>query len=245
MKIKLPLMLTIFLSCSAMGMTLSTPENRFEAHSCKKEIQKLTHQWMGRGDWKLSFTSHDSIALLRPTHKFAHWMLLEKSGEVETLSLINPNTIQKVTFDKKCKGAFTSASHNQYLRPKSFTDEKLLNEMVSHKKGIIAVWSPRMPASLMAIERIQKVSNDLKLPVVFVMDPLADEKNAIKVLKKNDLKLPPLQKLSSLELTLRDATLNYPSFFVYKDGRITGGMNTGLMSENDYKKSILQGLGRY
>ena len=240
----LTLITTLLFSYSAMAIKLGSLNERLSGYTCQKEIKKLEARWGATGQWKGHVVDGGNISLKRPTNKFAHWILLEKTGDVEKMTLMNPKNAQKVTFDKKCDSYLTAYEHHQYSLPKSMDDAKLLSEMVNHKEGIIVMYSPGMTHSWTAIQRFQKIAKEKNLPVTFVMDPFASVETAKAEAKKNQVAMNGFVKLSSLELSYRDATMHYPNFFLYKDGAIVGNMMPGLMTEENYNASIKKYLGK-
>ena len=116
--------------------------------------------------------------------------------------------------------------------------------MMNHPKGIIGLWSPGMQHSAEAINRLSKVSKELNLPVMWVMDPYANDKVAKDFLNDRKIASVGVRKNSSLELFYRDSTMHYPAFFVYKDGQIVGNIFPGLMGESQYREVITQKLGK-
>lgn len=212
--------------------------DKLEKHRCKNEIQKMAEQWIGTKEWKPHINDVGSLILIRPTQKFAHWLVVEKNEGLESITLMNPSQAQQVSFDQKCQGTLTIYNHRQYSNSNGMNDQRLLKEMIKNRQGVFALWSPHVAHSVTAIERLQKVSTELKIPVTFIMDQFANEEMAKNTLKQRKIKLNKITKLSSLELAYRDAGLQYPNFFVYKNGQIVGNMNPGLMSEADYKQAI-------
>jgi hypothetical protein len=157
---------------------------------------------------------------------------------------MNPKNAQKISFDKKCNSSLTAYDHHQFSIPKSMDDAKLLSELAGHREGIIVMYSPGMTHSWTAITRFQKIAKEKKLSVSFVMDPFASVKTAEYEAKKNHVAMTSFDKLSSLELTYRDAAMHYPNFFIYKDGAIVGNVMPGLMTEEKYNAAIKKYLGK-
>ena len=222
---------------------LLSPRETFQQFSCKKNVSSFEKEWGAVGDWRGHVTPEGRMGLLKRTSKFAHWIVLEKSNGVESVTLMNPENAQKVVFDKKCKGTLSVYAHNHFSNDKGVNDTALLKEMMNHEKGIVALWSPGMQHSGTAIERLQKVSKEMNLPVLFVMDPFADEKNAEEFLKDRKIAGVKIARNSSLELFYRDATMHYPNFLVYKDGEFKGFVIPGVMGEGQYREAILNTLG--
>jgi hypothetical protein len=224
------------------SMLKSVPELA-QSYKCQKEIKKLNLEWQATKDWKGHPTTEGEIQLKRPTQKFAHWIVLEKIQDKEVMSLINPLQVLRVELNSNCQSAMSVYKHYQYSNPKEFTDQKLMSIFTKEKKGIILLWSPGMDHSFSAIQRLTKLSRELKIPLHYVLDPFASEKNALASLKSKKLTLPVIEKNSSLELFYRDATIHYPSFLLYKNGQFVSNLIPGLMTEHDYKQTIQRYLG--
>lgn len=234
----------LLLSQMAAATPLLTPKETYNSFTCKKKITELEKNWGAVGEWKGHVSVEGTMGLLKRTNKFAHWIVVEESNGIETATLMNPGNAQKVVFDKKCKGTLNLYAHNQFSNQKGVNDTKLLKELMNNQKGIIGLWSPGMQHSASAISRIEKVAKDLKLPVLWVMDPFASDKVAKDFLKSRKIASVEVRKNSSLELFYRDSTMHYPAFFVYKNGEIKGNVFPGLMGESQYRDTITTQLGK-
>lgn len=235
--------LFFLLSLSLNAAVVKSIGQRLSSFKCQKEISNLNLQWLATKEWRGHPTALGDIQLKRPTQKFAHWMVLEKNQDTETISLINPLQVIKVELNKNCQSKMGVYPHKHYSNPNGFNDLKLMNAMTKEKKGIVLLWSPGMDHSYTAISRLSKLSRELKIPIHYVLDPFADEKLALSGLKTKKLVLPTIEKNSSLELFYRDASMHYPSFLIYKDGQFISHLIPGLMSEIDYKKTLTRYLG--
>ncbi|MGK0367881.1 MAG: hypothetical protein ACI9QD_001021 [Thermoproteota archaeon] len=238
------LLLLLFLVSGSLFASTNRSVDHLSQYKCKKEILKVSKFWKAQGAWQGYISKNANISLKRKTDKFAHWINLERSKGSETISLVNPVIIQKITFDEKCKKQLVTTKHNQFSNPKGMDDKRLLSYLVKNKVGIIAMWSPKMGHSFTAIKRLQKISKDRKIPVTFVLDPFISKKTAEKDLKKNNLEFKDIYQLSSLELMYRNAMMHYPSFYLYKNGRIITNVIPGLMAESDYNKTLDKHFGK-
>lgn len=228
----------------ALAVPVGTISKNLKSYQCLKSVEKITKNWIPKGEWKGYLTSSGRIGLKRPTQKFAHWINLEKYQDKESVSLVNPSNIQKYTFDpsKKCEATVSTFKHNQYSNPRGMNDSRLMTEMVNNEKGLILMWSPKMQHSFNAIKRLQKIAKEKGLAIHYVLDPFIKPKVAKKELKSRKIKINKFYSLSSLELIQREAMMHYPALFTYKNGKIVGRILPGLMTEDIYTKKIEERL---
>ncbi|MBG07997.1 MAG: hypothetical protein CME68_04515 [Halobacteriovoraceae bacterium] len=174
--------------------------------------------------------------------------LLSLEKKLGTLYLSLKNNVQIVFYQltpsppKKCvlkflrKEKIKSKAFNQKvlrkkMSSKAFLNKDLQNLLRNTKKGIIYLWSPHMPYSIGSLYPTQKVAKKLKLPLTVLMDPLAEERETEKVVKH--FHLPPkfTRKNRAERLLLQGATLHYPNYFFYKEGKISNIQLFGAKGE--------------
>jgi hypothetical protein len=237
------LILLVFTANTLASVKVGNMTDQYNLYRCKDKMNSLIQKWEGSNDWRGHISKMGTISLKMKTQKFAHWIIANKENNKEEISLMNPKRVMKVVFNSDCNPKTSSYEHNQYSNSSGMDDKRLLDLFVSNQKGIIVMWSPGMQHSFNAIKRLQKISKERKIPITFVMDPFANSESARKSLKKHGISIGKIQKLSSLELSFRDAMMHYPSFFVYKNGQIISNVIPGVMTSKIYKKTLNFYLG--
>ena len=103
----------------------------------------------------------------------------------------------------------------------SFDDHDLEKLLQDSKIGIIYLWSPHMPYSIGSLYPLQKVSNKLGLKLTVLMDPLAEQEETKKVIKQFSLPMKLTKKNKAKKLLFHGASLHYPNYFFYREGKIS------------------------
>ena len=121
---------------------------------------------------------------------------------------------------------------------KSFLNKDLNRLLKDSKEGIIYLWSPHMPYSVGSLYPLQKVAMKLKLPLTVLMDPFADEGETKKVIKRFNLPLKFTRKNKAERLLLQGATLHYPNYFFYREGKVSKVQLFGAKGEEAIVSAI-------
>ena len=178
---------------------------------------------------------------------------LEKTQKALYLSLKNNDQIDfyllTPSSPKECELKFLrteklkrKAIYHQKEQGKS-NDRNFLNEDLNRllkdsKEGIIYLWSPHMPYSVGSLYPLQKVAMKLKLPLTVLMDPFADEGETKKVIKRFNLPLKLTRKNKAERLLLQGATLHYPNYFFYREGKVSKVQLFGAKGEEALVNAI-------
>ena len=254
--LKLPIVLLLFLSMTKSAFSISTqPALKTEAkkelipQACLKALlikkKSSTLKWTlrpGRGPkGNVRFIYQAELPGKEGT-------LLSLEKKLGTLYLSLKNNVQIVFYQltpsppKKCvlkllrkekikSKAFNEKVLRNKMSGKTFLNKDLKNLLRNTKEGIIYLWSPHMPYSIGSLYPTQKVAKKLKLPLTILMDPLAEERETEKVVKR--FHLPPkfTRKNKAERLLLQGATLHYPNYFFYKEGKISNIQLFGAKGE--------------
>lgn len=89
-----------------------------------------------------------------------------------------------------------------------FTDQDLNDVLQTNETGIIYMWSPYMPLSVIGREDILKIGKKMNLNVTLVVDPLATQ---------TDTPDPLMRSHALMEFGVLD---HYPAIVLHKDGQL-------------------------
>ena len=123
--------------------------------------------------------------------------------------------------EKTTKKATNQKLEQSKVENRGFLDQDLRKLLKDSKEGIIFLWSPHMPYSVGSLYPLQKIAKKLKLPLTVLMDPLADDRETKKVIKRFSLPLKLTKKNRAERLLLQGASLHYPNYFFYKEGKVS------------------------
>ncbi len=103
-----------------------------------------------------------------------------------------------------------------------FTDVDLKNYLQKNASGIIYVFSPRMPLSLLGLEEARGTALSHGVSFLALLDPMETNSQSSKDPRYNHIPI-----LASKELIRRNATQHFPAKLFYKDQKLTGSFNPG------------------
>jgi hypothetical protein len=93
-----------------------------------------------------------------------------------------------------------------------FTDEDLKYVLEKNDQGIIYLWSPFMPLSILGREEIIDVAKKMDIGLTLVVDPLAIETQT------------PDPLMKSRALMVHGVLDHYPAVSIYSDGKLLEGV---------------------
>ncbi len=117
----------------------------------------------------------------------------------------------------------------------TYSDEDLFAEMKKKSWGVIYVWSPYMPLSVMGISEIKKAAGE---NVTILLDPRANLAEAEKWVEKGLVQKSELKRASSPEISDRGLGVHYPAAYIFKDGFLANSDYVGFKKANIYTKWI-------
>lgn len=105
-----------------------------------------------------------------------------------------------------------------------FSDADLKQLLETKKTGVIYIWSPHMNYSDLGRRVIEKVCEDLGVPVTMLLDPNAVGEEGV--------------RNNSRQLMELGAGLHFPGLHLFKDGVLLSDNLMGAKSYPDYKRYI-------
>lgn len=114
-----------------------------------------------------------------------------------------------------------------------FNDNHLQQYLKKHPQGIIYLVSPHMYLALKGLPEYKAIADEKKIPFLVLLDPLATtQKNML------NIDLSKYSILDSKEIVERDGTQHYPSYIMYKNGKLKGKFNPGYDSPEKFKSRV-------
>lgn len=203
--------------------------------SCSKEINSTIQNLSNNDhDWH-KVESTEALPSFKASHgKIGEWIILQKNGDKsESLILSKSNENFEYRFSQS-SNCFAQVGVQKTKRLptnlESFTDNDLKDLLIAKPQSIFLVWSPHMRLSVQAIIELEK----LKIPFEGIMDPLADQEEALKFIREFKLSKSLLRRANSNELNQRNALNHYPALFVAKNGRLCSSIQRGFRKAQRY-----------
>ena len=170
------------------------------------------------------------------------YLSLKTLKQIEFYKL-NPSTPKKchVTLLRKEKKTRENSHYKLTgfkTKTSDFTDDDLKMLLKESKKGIIYLWSPHMPYSVGSLYPLQNAAKKLKLPLTILMDPLANDKEIKKVTKQFSLPSKLTRRNKAERLHLQGASLHFPNYFFYKEGKISHVQLFGATGEEAIHEAL-------
>lgn len=253
------LFFSFYISFTAAAAALpALPESYKE---CASVYPALLEQLGSKNEWIRQVDPQPDSKLFRsPTEKIGQWVEMHfQDGGKTHLRFFSPTEVKEfVAVGTSCKIQETKAERPGYLKSamgkKNFTDKDLEKVLASKQKTLIYVWSPRMVYSLEFLGTFRKVAAKKGFQFIAVMDPnvpltmakLAAAKARISL--RQDRMLASVDKkfqdasihLASVELSMRNGMIHYPTSFVVANGKISNFRILGVKTED----FILQNLNK-
>jgi hypothetical protein len=200
--------------------------------ACSATLQGLEQQFGGTGAWK-RLAPYPVPRDASPTDSIGVWLerwqmpngtveLRRVSAALTTAVIVDADgcgtrtTIHRRTFDSS---AMTHA----------FTDDRLRSLLERTRDGVIYVWSPGMPLSVLGLNEARAAAESLGIAFTAVVAEA--QPSELRVLSVDT---SYLQTLNSFELVYRDATIHYPTAIFYRSGSLLGSAIPGFKRRDTY-----------
>lgn len=214
-----------------------------DSFPCAKDIRSLATEWKATNQWTQEMQGGLASHFYQtPTDKVGEWVVAKKIPQGAVVSKIGQGGRIEVSFEGgNCKKVVKSYPHSA---PKpGHKDDKDIDAFVTkNKEGAIYVWSPRMGLSQQGIMEIKKASENLKLPLLVLLDKEVSEVEHKKL--KKALGNVVTERVDSLDFRMRNVGQHFPAIMVFKDSKILPGVKYGFEKSDGYKSDLVRMLGR-
>lgn len=199
---------------------------------CSDQVAALGDEWGITNEWRALApvpVPHEAS----PTSRIGTWV--ERSpGDASQLEMrrVSAGLTEVATIDAaSCtvtRSKFVRVFNTDSLR-NAFTDEQLAVTVSANRRGMIYVWSPRMPLSVKGLETARASAAKLGIAFTAVVAETNDAELRSLAVDSRDT-----QRMESIELVYRNATIHYPAAVFYADGKIIDGAFPGYKETDTY-----------
>lgn len=210
---------------------------------CASDIKTLSQEWKASEGWSKELQGGlENTFYKTPTAVVGEWVLAKKIPGGAVISKIGQGGRLEVSFEGgKCKKVVKSYPHSAPV-PGHKIDKDIHEFVTKNKEGAIYVWSPRMGLSKNGIAEIKKASENLKLPLLVLLDKDVSEAEHKKL--KKALGSVVTERVDSLDFRMRNVGQHFPAIMVFKDSKILSEVKYGFEKSDGYKSDLIRMLGR-
>lgn len=233
-----------FLMYSIYSFGSQTPViNPLEASKCEKSVSSFFRENLSLNDWRRVSDLDTNIKVYRsPTKKIGQWIEYNTDNN-NTTHIVSSDGIRKVDFDPKtCLQKNSTAPQKDAIFLTStgsrFSDADLSKILRAKKNALIYVYSPKMTYSAKNIDTFVSIAKKLKLQFVPLVSSTVSASEFEHDLGK---KFPfKYKRLNSVELTMREMQVHFPTSLVVYNGKIIEPTIVGVMQSKDLEFEINQ-----
>ncbi|MEP6831801.1 MAG: hypothetical protein ABJB74_00345 [Gemmatimonas sp.] len=210
------------------------------ASRCVSAELAIETDWGATGEWRV-LPPVPAPREASPTNHTGTWVERwhPADGSLEVRQVSAAETRVAVFANASCTPHFTihRRTYNADSLRDAFTDAVLDSVIHANARGMLYVWSPRMPLSLKALPEARAAAKAMGIAFTAVV---AEANNAeVRELAINSpavVTAADQQRMESLELVYRNATIHYPTALFYRDGHIVDGVYPGYKNSETFAK---------
>ena len=210
------------------------------AKRCAATALAIQAEWGATGEWR-TLAPVPAPREASPTRQTGVWIerWLLPDGTTELRQVSAAETKVATINDATC--ASRTSTHRRTFNRDSmrnaFTDASLDSLMRANARGLVYVWSPRMPLSVKGLTEARAAARTMGIPFTAVVAETNDtELRELTTRLPNVVTTADQQRMESLELVYRNATIHYPATLFYRDGRIVDGVFAGYKNREAMAK---------
>ena len=207
---------------------------------CASTERSIGTEWGATDEWR-ALAPIPVPREASPTGKtgvwIERWHLANGATELRQVSAAQTNI---ATIDESSctpRTAVRVRSYNADSMRNTFTDTSLDSLMRVNARGMVYVWSPRMPLSVTGLTEARAAAQMLGISFTAVVAETNDaELRELTTRVPNVISANDEQRMESLELVYRNANIHYPTALFYQDGRIVDGVFAGYKNRETFAK---------
>lgn len=205
---------------------------------CAVVAQAIENEWQATGQWR-ALAPYPVAREATPTARVGVWV--ERShpdNGVTEYRHVSASETTVATLDADgCLQAVAEhrRTFNDDALRNAFTDTTLDSLLQVHTRGMVYVWSPRMPLSISGLAEARAAAGRLGIAFTAVLAENDPDAATTPGATPDDQR-----RLESVELVYRNSTIHYPSALFYADGRIIDGVYPGYKNRDTYAQYALR-----
>jgi len=207
---------------------------------CASTELAIEADWGATGEWR-TLAPIPAPREASPTGRtgiwIERWHLADGTTELRRVSAGETRvaTVEEATCASR--NSTHRRTFNRDSMRNAFTDASLDSLMRANARGLVYVWSPRMPLSLKGLPEARAAARMMGIPFTAVVAETNDaELRELTTRLPNVIASADQQRMESLELVYRNATIHYPTALFYRDGRIVDGVFAGYKDRASFVK---------
>lgn len=208
---------------------------------CGAAIAGTLTEWASREQWR-PLAPVPAPRDATPTAVPGVWIERWQRGDTTELRRVSAESTVVMTFAGDACVARTTTHVRTYDRAalaSAFTDDSLRALLRRSPRGMVYVWSPRMPLSVAGIAEARAASRTLGIDFTAVVAESNDGELASVRVNAADARA-----MESVELVYRNATIHYPAVVLYHDGAIVDGVLPGVRHADGYARLVRDAFAR-
>lgn len=213
---------------------------------CKGEIVDILEKWGSKNEWTLRPDPLNTV-FASPTEVLGAWVSISfsKSGFPTIVRATKALLAEVEIGDSTCQStikvsakphAGSNLNCNLNWKDGCVGDDELKKLLSAHPNSLVAIWSPHMPYSLLAMESLLKVAKESDLFFIPLLDAHADKDLALKQAKSKGWNSDYLRKNDSFELEQRLLGIHFPSAQLFIHSEPKAHAFLGLASQAQYAR---------
>lgn len=204
---------------------------------CSKAVKEEIHKWQAREEWTKTELGPKDAYYASPAGAVGEWVIIKAIPRGTGLSKITPDGRTEVSFSgDKCRKETKKFAQPKAL-PDHISDKELQEFVVTHKQGLIYLWSVNEPVSQKAIPEVQKASSKLKLPLMILLDKDVTKGQYQKL--KKELGEVVTKRADAIEFKMRSIE-SFPTLLIFKNEKLLPRMIKGQKQADEIEKEIAQ-----
>lgn len=208
-----------------------------EKLNCGRAVKKQAQDWQAQGDWVKTELGPKDAYYSSGASAVGEWVIVKAIPRGTGLSKITPDGRIEVSFSgDKCRKETKNFAQPKAL-PDHISDRELQEFVVTHKTGLIYLWSANEPASQKGIPEIQKAASKLKLPLMILLDKDVTKGQYQKL--KKDLGEIVTKRADTIEFKMRSID-TFPALLLFKNEKLLSRMVKGQKQADEFEKEVSQ-----
>ena len=246
----------------AVGTAIASVFTRLDARNavplsrgvCTAASAHIAQEWGATGEWR-TLAPYPVARDVSPTDSVGVW--LERTSLVDGVEELRRVSAERTTVARisvtDCRTTFTvhRRTFDSAATAHSFTDARLRALLQTHARGLIYVWSPRMPLSVRGLGEARAAAASLGIAFTAIVADadMAGSRGVTETtvarggaetrrtagVDAGGFDDRDAQTLDALELVYRNGAQHYPSAVFYRDGKIVDVAIPGYQSRVTYQ----------